>query len=251
MNKYLVAKSYENLEQLGEEFVENSKTYILVRTKTGTEKKVRTYSEKEYRKLYPDTPVPSSPGPTTNSPKVRKILGFAEKGYITIYSGVTADNEYFFSKAPTCRYHNWFGWYTVSSEEVPNPLPTGVSALTLWWDAVGNADETLKSEEKVREVVASLIYPSDSKSQFQGVIGSALGPIEVTVRKSITTDNPFGGSSTFHLLEDPNGNEYIWNTSAKTWPIGVTKLITGKVKEHKKYKNREQTTLNYVREVAQ
>lgn len=251
MSKYLVAKSYESLEQLGEQFTENSKTYILVRTKSGSEKKVRTYSESEYRKLYPNSSLSSSTGSTPSRPEVRSILGFGEKGYITIYRGVDSNNEHFFSKAPTCRYHVQFGWYTVSSEEVPEGLPTGVMPLALCWDAVGRQDNTLKSDAEVREAVDALLYPSDSKSKYQGTVGENLGPVRATVRKSITTDNSFGGSSTFHLLEDPEGNEYVWNTSAKCWPVGAQKTLVGKVKEHKKYKNKEQTVLNYVREVEE
>ena len=54
----MVAKSFQNMEMLTEPFEENGRMYIKVRNpKTGTERKVRWYTEKEYNKMYPDSVV--------------------------------------------------------------------------------------------------------------------------------------------------------------------------------------------------
>ena len=50
MNKALVAKSYQNLEQLCEPYEVNGKMYVQVKMKNGKEKTVRAYSESEYKR---------------------------------------------------------------------------------------------------------------------------------------------------------------------------------------------------------
>ena len=50
----MVAKSYQTLEIVQEPFSENGRLYVKVKTKKGTIKKVRWYSEAEYARMYPD-----------------------------------------------------------------------------------------------------------------------------------------------------------------------------------------------------
>ena len=50
----LVAKSYQGLEQICEPYTVNGRMYVKVRTKSGTEKQVRAYSEKEFLRLWGD-----------------------------------------------------------------------------------------------------------------------------------------------------------------------------------------------------
>ena len=47
----LVAKSYQNLEQVGEVFTAGGKKYIQVKTSNGSLKTVRVYSEKESTRI--------------------------------------------------------------------------------------------------------------------------------------------------------------------------------------------------------
>ena len=139
-----VAKSYEGLEVVEPEYNKNKKTYCKVRTKSGTVKEVRTYTEAEYRKMYPDAPT------TTVKCNQRKMLGF-DKGYITIFKGPVAQNEHFFEKS-NARNHVAFGWYIVSSEEVPQ-LPDSITPIQLFWNEVGNEDNSLKPIEEVKKIV--------------------------------------------------------------------------------------------------
>ena len=50
-----LAKSYQDLPRLSDVYEKNNKQYIKVQLKSGKEKEVRVYSEKEYNKLYPET----------------------------------------------------------------------------------------------------------------------------------------------------------------------------------------------------
>lgn len=139
-----VAKSYGGLEVVESEYKKGNKTYCKVRTKSGTIKEVRAYTEAEYNKMYG-----ASTAPTIKCNQ-RKMLGF-DKGYITIFRGPVAQNEHFFNKS-NARYHVAFGWYVVSSEEVPE-LPNNITPIQLFWNEVGNEDRTLKSIDEVKKIV--------------------------------------------------------------------------------------------------
>lgn len=54
----LVAKSYQGLPVVEEPYVKSGKTYCKVKMKSGSVKEVRTYTQKEYDKMYP-APLPS------------------------------------------------------------------------------------------------------------------------------------------------------------------------------------------------
>ena len=55
------------------------------------------------------------------------VLGF-EKGYITIFRGVKEEHEEWF-KQSICRFAKWWGWYVISTQEVPKDLPSGVEPV--------------------------------------------------------------------------------------------------------------------------
>ena len=163
----MVAKSYQTLEQIGEPYISNGRMYVQVKTKKGTAKQVRWYSEAEYAKMYPNNVVPEQK--RLKTPK--EVLGF-DKGYITIFKGNTyEDKEYFqLSKA---RYNVMWGWYFVSTEELPDDIPDDVEAIRLPWESVGNEDGFLKNESEIAEAVESLIYDEDI-SEYQGYIGERI-----------------------------------------------------------------------------
>lgn len=146
-----VAKSYEGLPVVEEEYNKNGRTYCKVRTAKGTVKEVRTYTEAEYKKLYGSV---SKTNSVESGFDQKKALGF-DKGYITIFKGAVAANEEFFNKS-NARFHVAFGWYIVSTEEVPE-LPNGVTAVRLNWEDVAANDKMLKPIEEVKKICKSLL----------------------------------------------------------------------------------------------
>ncbi len=140
-----VAKSYEGLPVVEEKYSKNGRTYCKVRTAKGTVKEVRTYTEVEYNKMYGV----AKATPIAEFYNQKKMLGF-DKGYITIFKGAVAANEEFFSKS-NARGHAAWGWYIVSTEDVPE-LPNGVSAVRLNWEDVAANDKTLKPIEEVKKI---------------------------------------------------------------------------------------------------
>ncbi len=74
-----VAKTYQSFEQVGEPFSENGRFYVLVKAPKG-EKKVRWYSDAEYRRMYPDAVKEND----LMDFDARHAFGFREGGYITI-----------------------------------------------------------------------------------------------------------------------------------------------------------------------
>ena len=138
-----VAKSYKDLEKIGEPYVKSNRSYIKVRTKTGGEKEVRVYTEAEYRKMYTEEEV------KTTGYVVKDILGFGQTNSIYLARG----NEKWLERSP-CRFHTSFGWYYAPHfGSIDEKLPDGVEMAILKWDDVGNADGTLKPKEEVVKAV--------------------------------------------------------------------------------------------------
>lgn len=139
-----VAKSYQNLPVVREPYSESGKLYCDVKMKSGSVKKVRVYSQKEYDKMYP-----ASAGPKWKPQK--EMLGFGEEEYILVFNN-KPEFEKFYEEGPF-RYHRVFGWYLPSGETVPI-LPEGCYPLVLRWDVVGGADGELFEEKKLMKEFA-------------------------------------------------------------------------------------------------
>lgn len=234
----MVAKSYQSLERIGDVFTASGKSYVNVKLKSGKVKSVRWYTDAEYAKLYPAVSAVSQPSNTGHKPQ-KEILGFT-KGYITIFAGVNDLNDHWFRACPVARYHDWWGWYVISTEAVPEVLPDGVRAIELPWDAVGANEHTLKAKPDVKQAVDTYLYEEDG-GQFIGEVGERIDFI-ATVMRAIPLENNFG-HSTMHIFTDTEGNEYIWTTSAKTLVEGATYSLRGTVKEHRIYQGRHQNIL--------
>ena len=240
----MVAKSYQALEVVGDVYTSSGRQYVQVRTKNGTLKQVRWYTEKEYAKMYPDDVKSTSHEGDPYFKTQKEVLGF-EKGYITIFKGNTfEDKEYF--KLSSSRYARWWGWYFMSTEELPDDIPSDVEPVRLDWELVGNEDGTLKPENVVTAAVDNLVYEED-ESEYQGEVGDKIEVI-VTIEKAIMLDGYYG-PSTMHIMRDYDGNCYVWTTAARSWEAGTEHHIAGTIKELKQYKGTKQTVLTRCREV--
>ena len=230
----MVAKTFQAYEILGEPYEVNKRLYVRVRNpKTLNERVVRWYSEAEYRKMYPQEKVEAAA-----TPDFKKILGF-EKGYITIFKGINDLNEDWFQRCEQARYHVEFGWYIISTDEVPENLPDGVVPVQLPWEDVGEGIN-IKPKEQVRRAVEALLY-AGSDSEFIGNIGDRLD-LTLTVTNTIPLDTQYG-HSTMHLFKDNDDNVYIWTTSAKTLTAGKTYDLKGSIKDQRIYKGVKQNII--------
>ena len=222
-----VAPSFTNLERLSEPFEENGKEYILVKTKSGTTRKVRWYEE-PMKKIRP----------------LKEVLGFT-KGYITIFKGDTYSLLEWFQEEPKCRYHKFFGWYVTSEDELPT-LPAGLEPIQLKWEDVAFADEDqLRPESQIKEHIDSLMY-DPSPSKWQGEVGDRIDRT-LTVIKVTPLEDGYYGPSTFFLFRDEYENEYCWTTGSKSLDLNATYEVRGTIKALQKYKGKEQTVLTRCR----
>ena len=148
----MVAKSYQAYEILTEPYIKNGRKYVDINYKNKT-KTVRWYSDAEYAKLYPAATAPVAP-----TVDLRNILGF-QKGYIAIFKGHVEEYEEYFNTSPM-RYHKLWGWYLVSTDELPQDIPSDIFPQILSWESIGNTDGSLKPEAEVRKAVDSILYDS-------------------------------------------------------------------------------------------
>ena len=240
----MVAKSFQNFEVLTDVYEVSGKKYVRVRNpKTGTERQVRWYNEKEYARMYPeDNAAGASESPVAKF-NAKKALGF-EKGYISLFKGDTYPYQEWFSKS-IARYHDTWGWYIVSTDEVPAELPPSVSIVQLKWEDISDG-ENLKPQPAIKEAVDALLY-EDCVSEYQASVGSRIDR-ELTIKKAIKSDGYYG-TSYFYVMEDEDENIYVWATSARNWQEGEVHKLRGTVKEHKLYKNQKQTVLTRCTEI--
>lgn len=226
----MVAKSYQNLSQIGEPYCVNGRMYVKVATSTGT-KQVRWYTENEYRSMYGADAIP----------EVRKtqkeVLGFAE-GYITIFRGKTFDHKEELREAGAT-YTRWWGWSIAGGKEVPEI--NGLEPVRLDWSLVGGEDGKCYNEEAIKNAVEPLLYGA-GKSTHQGEIGERLRNIPVTVISCNTFSSNYGDKQVI-TFEDNYENIYVWFTTTKQVEAGSTWLLTGTVKDHNSYKGVAQTIL--------
>lgn len=220
----MVAKSYQKIGWTGEPFKENGKMYILL----NNGKKARWYSAEEYKKLYPNDPIPEEDD--IGSYDFRRGLGFGDRGFVYIFQGDTFPHkdELYEAKA---RYHNFWGWYII--EGIDCPHIDGLNPIELHFNKIAVSDTQLKPEAAIREYVDTIIYP-ETDTEFNGEIGDRL-TLEVEVIKAVPTENPYGGVTTIHTMKDWDGHLYLWTTSAQSWEEHTFHNIKGTVKEHKKY----------------
>ena len=224
----LVAKSYQNLEQVTEPYEINGKTYVKVRLANGNLKQVRSYTEEEYKKFYGAAPV----APQTQ----KESYGFTGDT-ITIFKGDTYPHKDWF-KSLGAKYCPLWGWYFATDAEIPE-LPSDITPITLNWSVVGNENGTLKSESIVKAEIAKLVY-EPSSSKFVGEVGQRR-EFMLKVVRAIPIDSYYGG--TIYTFEDEDKNVFIWKTSAATLTVGNTEHLKGTIKAHNIFRDVEQTVL--------
>lgn len=141
-----VAPSFQNFEFLTEPYFKDggNRQYIQVRNpKTGTNREVRFYTEKEFAKQYPEIAAFNQKTKT-----LKEVLGF-DKGYIYIFKGSAED----WLARSEARYHVYWQWYFISTKELPTDLPETLTAAKLLWSSVAENDNKLLPEAKVRRAV--------------------------------------------------------------------------------------------------
>jgi len=283
-----VAKSYENMEILSQPFEDEGKMYVKVKGKCprcggsghysynqmdGTRcygcmgsgiktMTVRWYTDKE--RAAQDRAAERRAEKATAAKEARRVkfaarnaFGFGELGFITLYKGDSQVISDFFKSFTideaghrAAWYNTIFHWYTPSKMDVPENLPEGVEAVRLDWDDV--RDETdeenlqMKDNEFVEAYVNSLIS-EPSKSEYQGNVGDWIVKT-VTVTKNVALNSRYGESH-MHILEDEDGNVYVWTTGSKNIEADRVITLKMKVKDHKDYKGTKQTIVWYCKEV--
>lgn len=229
-----VAKSYLNSKIIdGPVYGRGGKQYVTVELSNGTVKTVRWYSDSEWKRMYPELVA-------KEKINFRDVLGFKDAGYITIYYGDTYKNLSWFKAADECIYNKLWGWYTPSDTEVNPILPDGVKTAHLNWDAICTEDGKV-DEDKAVKVVSELVY-EPSTSTFVGEIGERL-TLRVHIDRVIPVSNQWGDSS-MHIMSDEDGNVFVWTTASRTLEQGADFLIKGTVKDHRTYRNVDQTILS-------
>ena len=233
-----VAKTYEKMAQQGEPFKENGRMYVNILAPKGV-KKVRWYTEVEYKRMYPGTVVEH----TSSTFNARHAFGFDEKGYILLYKGRNVE-EWAENNRTNIWFNLIFGYYTPSKFECPK-LADGIESVVLNWDDVAANDISVKSDDEVKKIVAAMLN-DENGSNFQGNVNDWLQK-SVVVKDKKSKESHFGTKHTY-TLEDNEGNVYMWETGAKDYSIEQEVSLKMKVKDHKEINNTKTTIVWYCKE---
>jgi hypothetical protein len=177
----------------------------------------------------------------------RNAFGFGEKGYITLIWGDNEEIKNWRDTLPaySVLYNTLFGWYIPSKNDV-GEIPNQFSTYHLDWNTIHNENDdedlTMKDDTFVEELVNKIIY-GESKSEYQGQPGDWLEH-DVKIKKNISLSGQYGDSH-MHVMEDSEGNIYVWTTASKSLEENSTIHLRMKVKEHKEYKTVKQTIVYY------
>ena len=273
-----VAKSYENMQVVGEPFEHDGKMYVRVSGPckrcggsghysmnaqgdttcyrcggSGKENmEVRWYTDKE-RAAQDRAAEKRAEKKKIEAEKravrfkARNAFGFGEAGYITLVIGEHDVIQSWREGLPehTVWYNEIFHWF-IPSDRTPAEIPSNIKTIKLDWDSIKIDDLEMRPRKEVEEYVSSLVY-EPSKSTYQGEVGTWLIK-DVVIKSNIELDSRFGLSH-MHVMEDEDGNVYVWTTASKNIAAGTALHMKMKVKEHKEYKGTQQTIVFYCKEV--
>ena len=274
-----VAKSYEKMEIIDEPYKENGKMYVRVRglcprcggsghysmnamgdstcyrcSGSGKEDKiVRWYTEAERANL--DKAAERRAGIQKTKVEERRIkfaarnaFGFGDAGYITLFRGDQKTiNDWAHETSPCrARFNTFFGWFAPSTLEIVN-LPESITPVQLPWSLVHNPDDpedlTMIDMAEVKKIIKNLLGEPIITSTYQGAIGEYIDR-HITVIRNIETDGYYGHSR-MHIMQDDDGNQYLWSTASKNLEVGSSMDMRMKVKDHREYDGIEQTIVYY------
>lgn len=236
-----VAKTYEKYTFDGEPFQESGRWYINIQMPKGL-KKVRWYSDTEYKRMYPDAIKEE-----ISTFNARYAFGFREEGFITLYKGDESIIEDWARDVwpPKAWYNLFFHFFTPGFMPVEN-VPEGITPIRLNWSEVAAEGNSMKPHEEVQRIVAEKLGTL-STSEYQGNENDWLEK-EVIVRENKTTETQYGDKHTFYLV-DAESNTYVWETGAKNYESGTAVKLKMKVKAHKEIDGEKCTIVWYCKEV--
>lgn len=236
-----VAKTYAKYPIEGNIFKESGRNYVNVKTAKGL-KKVRWYSDAEYKRMYPNEIVERD----IMDFDARSAFGFDEEGYITLYKGHNVE-EWAENDRRNIRYNLTFLYYTPGGMTLPK-LDEGIEPIQLDWKDVAAKGNRMKPHEEVRKYVDKLLLLEDAcKSNYQGSEDQWLQKT-VTIREKKKDETRFGTAYTY-FMADAEDNTYVWKTGTKNYTNNQTISLKMKVKEHKEINGEKCTVVWYCKEV--
>ena len=274
-----VAKSYENMEQVGQPFESNGKMYIRVKGKcprcggsghysynpmdgttcfqcrgSGVQvMDVRWYTDGQRASMDKAAEKRAAAKAEKNEERrikfaARNAFGFGEEGFITIIWGEYDRIQEWRDTLPmySVLYNNTFGWYIPAKNELK--IPEDINSMRLDWNEVKDETDSenlaMKDHSIVTQYIHERIY-GKSKSEYQGEKDEWLEH-DVIIKRNIAVSSSYGDSH-MHIMEDNDGNVYVWTTASKNLEEGKTIHLRMKVKDHKEYQGVKQTIVYYCR----
>lgn len=165
----MIAPSFQSMTLLTPEpFLKNGKLYVTVRNeKTGNKRDVRWYDQKEYTRTYGKPAEISSDG-KRRFKGLRQARGFSA-GPVMAIVGAVAANEQWLS-ASVARYACDIGWHFVSTDKIPENIPSTLKGVLISWEEMRDGDdESVKAPAAIKQLIANKVKNNRDIVRFMEV----------------------------------------------------------------------------------
>ena len=164
---------------------------------------------------------------------------------VIIFKGKTYPLRQWF-KDNGAKYKPIFGWYYPYGTTLPKQFPEGITPYYLPSESYINNNSEFLPNNVIRNNIDALFYEPGT-SKFVGTIGERI-IFKAYFKQKITVHLNNGADNyNIYLIEDCENNIYTWRTESERFEEGKTYYISATIKDHKTYKNENQTVLSNVR----
>lgn len=155
------------------------------------------------------------------------------------------DSIYIFKEEPSeevqelaiVRYSGTLGWFSVGEKISEDSIEVKFNDLYI---------DEYTPKKNLKETLENIVYPP--KGNWKYTVGARpTGSLKVIAL--FKKPSPYKGTSNFHILEDEEGNEYIWSTTSRELEKDTWYKLSFTIKELKLFRNSKQTIISNPRNI--
>lgn len=157
------------------------------------------------------------------------------------------DSIYIFKEEPSekiqklaiVRYSGTLGWYSVGEKISEDSIEVKFNDLYI---------DEYTPKKNLKETLENIVFPP--KGNWKYTVGTRIYSTPLKVIALFKKPSPYKGTSNFHILEDEEGNEYIWSTASRELEKDTWYKLSFTIKELKLFRNNKQTIISNPRNIA-
>ena len=178
---------------------------------------------------------------------MNKISKDFQNSYITLLQGDTYAVRTWL-KEHGAKYNRLYNWYFPHDTEIPEQLPTEITAVRFGIENMVDENGMLITDERLLElIIDSFRYPP-SESEWVGKIGDTM-PLILQYKNSRSICSQFGVTNIYTFVDAKNNVFKSMTTRALPFEEDMWYKLNARVKDHKMYRNEKQTMISYIKNI--